>query len=627
MTIRPSRFSAFLAELRRRHVWRVAIAYAAGTFVILQAAEIVLPAFEAPEWGLRVLVVVTLLGFPVAMVLAWVYEITPQGVRRTESVPVQGGRFGSLLPRLALLGLTLITVAASGWWLVKWTVPADLAASRAALDPRSAGGAPAVVASEGAPAVHSLAVLPFENYSEPGEPDYFAAGMHEAVVSQLSQLSSLRVVSRTSVMRFAGTTKSVPEIGRELEVDAVVEGSVLRDGNRVRITVQLIDARTDTHLWSNSYERDFADIIALQSEVAQAIAREIEAEITPPTTTRVASLQSVNPEAHEAYLRGRFEQSKGKPESLERAIQHYREAVGTDSSYAAAYTGLAGAQLLLDISDPERNTELLPAALEAAERALKLDPGSPESRAVLTETVRRIAESADTLEAAIEIRKLPFDSIGMPSEEWLAAFTDFSRQFERVVIDQEHPPRVGVHPHRLVGIARRLDAAGQSAEAVEMLRRLLERAPDLVEAWEALEHIHAVEGEFEQAVAVRAEYLDRTSASAADRAALNELKRAVSEDGGRGYWESRRDELRARAARGETISNVDYAAAAVSLGQFADALDALERAEAQRDRKLYSLPWDPVWDPIRGEPRFRALLETVKRAPPLPPIPVRVRSP
>ncbi len=623
MSDRTTRFGAFLAELRRRHVWRVAIAYAAGAFVVLQAAEIVLPAFEAPEWGLRVLVVVTLLGFPVAMALAWVYEITPQGVRRTESVPGRGGRSGSLLPRLALLGLTLITVAAAGWWLVKWTVPADLAASRAALDARSAGGAPAVAASEGASAIHSLAVLPFENYSEPGEPDYFAAGMHEAVVSQLSQLSSLRVVSRTSVMRYAGTTKSVPEIGRELEVDAVVEGSVLRDGNRIRITVQLIDARTDTHLWSNSYERDFADIIALQSEVAQAIAREIEAEITPLPATRVASLQFVNPEAHEAYLRGRFEQSKGTPESLERAIQHYREAVGTDSANAAAYTGLAGAQLLLDISDPDRNSELLPAALEAAERALKLDPSSPESRAVLTETYRRIAETADTLKALVEIRKLPFDSAGMPTEEWLAAFTDFGRQFERVVIDQEHPPLIGVHPQRLVGIARRLDAAGQSVEAVEMLRRLLGREPGLVEAWEALEHIHALEGEFEQAVAVRAERLDRTGASSADRAALDELRRAVSERGGRGYWEWRRDELRARAARGETISNVDYAAAAVSLGQFADALDALERAEAQRDRKLYSLPWDPVWDPIRGEPRFRALLETVKRAPPVPPIPGR----
>jgi TolB-like protein len=276
----------------RRIVGRAAIAYAAVAFVILQAGEIVLPAFDAPDWALRLVVVLVLLAFPVVMVMAWVYEVTPRGIRRTADM-APGARGAeariNLFARLALLGLTLVIVAGLGWYLVRWTVPAEVAMSRGEVGAPRAGTVPV---SGAVSAIRSLAVLPFENYSEDGQQDWFSAGMHEALIAQLSQIASLRVVSRTTAMRYAGTTITAPEIGQELNVDAIVEGSVLRAEDRVRITVQLIHAATDQHLWTNSYERDFANVIELQSEVAQAIAREIRAELSPEEETRLAASSS-----------------------------------------------------------------------------------------------------------------------------------------------------------------------------------------------------------------------------------------------------------------------------------------------------------------------------------------------
>ena len=322
----PSRFAEFIGELKRRHVGRVAIAYAAVTFILLQTGEIVLPAFQAPEWALRLMVVLLLLGFPIAIALAWVYEITSKGIRRTpDREPGEPGRPGRYLPRVAFLGLTFVTVAAVGWWVVRWTLSDETLAATA-----PAATAVPVSAAAAAP-ISSLAVLPLQDFSEEPGQEYFAAGLHEALVYELSQIEALRVVSRTTVTRYAGTTLSMPEIAEELSAQGIVEGSVLRAGDRVRITVQLIHGATDTHLWSGSYERELEDIIALQSEVAQAIAREIRAELTPEEETHFASLATVDPEAHEAYLRGRYEQAKGTPEGFQSAIRFYDRPGGRGS--------------------------------------------------------------------------------------------------------------------------------------------------------------------------------------------------------------------------------------------------------------------------------------------------------
>ncbi len=620
MSHKSSRLGLFLAELKRRHVWRAMIAYAAAAFVILQTGEIVLPAFDAPAWGLRVLVLLTLLGFPITLALAWVYEITPQGIRRTEDLePALRGRPrpGRMLHRVALLGLTLATVAVAGWWMVRWTVPED--GGVGGLGEPEAVPAAASLAEAGP--IRSLAVLPFENFAEDAQPDYFSAGMHEAVISQLSQISALRVVSRTSVMRYAGTTLSVPQIARELNVAAIIEGSVLRADDRVRITVQLIDGRTDDHLWSEVYERELEDVIALQGEVAGAIAAAIEAELTPEEATRLASTGPIDPEAYEAYLRGREEQTKGTVEALEEAKGHYQVAVEEDPSFAAAYTALAGTRVLLGITDTARLGEFGP-AIEEAKRALELDSSSPEAQAVLAEIQQLLIQKAGSLHTEIRVVAPGLDSLRIPNAEFVVGLSDFGRQVQEIALAPKGGARVSMGPARQVGMAHHLAGSGQYEAAEAVLRELLDADPTLAAAWDELEYVYTVQGDYEGAVAVREERVERSARGDEERAGLVRLREGLAEDGERGYWEWRLQELRAKEDAGGEVSQVDIASALVHLGRHDEALDRLERAVVERDRKLATLRSDPTWDPVRGEPRFRASLVDLRRVhlrPPSPP--------
>jgi TolB-like protein len=613
-----SRFALFLAELRRRHVGRVAIAYGAVAFVLLQAGEIVLPAFAAPDWVLRLLVLATFLGFPVALALAWIYEITPQGIRRTADIePYQGraSRPGRVLPRLGLLAVILVTAVGAGWWLVLRTVPEEMLGAPETAAPSAAG-------LVGRPTIRSLAVLPFESYAADGEQDYFTAGMHEAVIAQLSQITSLRVISRTTMMQYAGRITTVPEISTRLGVDAVIEGSVLRAEDRVRITVQLIDGATDLHLWSNSYEREVTDVIALQSEVAQAIAREIQAELTPEEETRLAQVTPVDPGAHEAYLRGRFEQSKGTPEAIRQAIGYYEQAVELDSSYVPALEALAASQLLVETTEPAESSERLIGAYEVAERAADLDPNSPEAQAIMAEVQKRVAVLTDSLGEKLGVIKIQIDSANLPNEEWITVFTEFGREMEKLALTQESNKIKTAAPSERVALARKMAALGQSDEAIRALEQAVQADPTLTPGWEALERLHVARGEYEAAAAVHRQRMVNAGAGAEALASVAELEQAVREKGAVGYWQWRREDLEVREARGESISQVDLAAAAVGVGDFDEAFTRLQRGVKAGDRKLFSLATDPIWDPIRGDARFRKILSSLRRHP-RPPEPPR----
>jgi len=228
------------------------------------------------------------------------------------------------------------------------------------------------------PQIDSIAVLPLDNLSGDPEQEYFVEGMHEALTAELSKISALKVISRTSAMRYKNTDKPMPQIARELDVDALIEGSVVREGDQVRITVQLIHGPTDKHLWADSYQRELRGVLALQSEVARAIASQIRVTVTPQEQARLARTRPVNPEAYRLYLLGRYHWNKRTPEGFQKAAEHFQQAIDLDPTYALAYAGLADNYAVQPSWGTLLPRDAYPRAQAAAQKALELDASLAE---------------------------------------------------------------------------------------------------------------------------------------------------------------------------------------------------------------------------------------------------------
>jgi TolB-like protein len=407
-----ARFTHFVEELARRRVWRTALAYGAVVFVLLQLGEIVFPAFGAPQWALRALVISSFLGFPVALCCAWVFDITPRGIKRTLGVSHSDRGMlsvGRTLPRLALLAVTFATVGGVGWWTLRDTVGHQVSA----LEPTTGPALPAADAGDSVTPVTSLAVLPLDDFSEEEGGEYFTAGLHEELVSRLSQPDLARVVSRTTVVQYDRSGKTMPAIARDLGVEGVLEGSVFRAGNRVRITVQLIHGPTDTHLWADSYEGTLDDPIALQREVAEAVAKGIRNELMPessesPEAVRLAEKDHLP----EEYLKGRREESKGTPEALASAARHYRRVLEDDSSFLPARAGLETVQRRVDVTleSPEKTS---PEVRIAGARRLATASHYQEAEGILRGVIREVHASEEAWRALEQIKAIRGDFEGV----------------------------------------------------------------------------------------------------------------------------------------------------------------------------------------------------------------------
>jgi TolB-like protein len=588
-------------------------------FVLLQLGEIIFPAFGAPDWALRLLVVASFLGFPLVLALAWVFDLTASGIQRSDpendslATPAYSG---TALPRFALLGIIIVSVAGVGGWAIQDT----LGAQSADENPSSGNAIPASVGLDDTELqVRSLAVLPLEDFSEVEGGEYFTAGFHEELVSQLSQLGAARVISRTSVVQYDATGKSMPTIASDLGVEGVVEGSVFRDGDRVRITVQLIHGPTDQHLWANSYDGTLEDAIGLQRTVAQAIAEEIRGELFPneeweTPNVRVAS----SPRVQEEYMKGRFSQAKATPESLEDAIVHFEAALEEDSTFAPAYAGLAGARLLLDLKGEDSQMDVLvdPGIVEPLEMAFQLDEESPEAQAVFLTLKGALGAIPDMkLPEGVHLIR---DSTSLLEAEIALAATEFGRQLQRVVVMDAHkkPRRTRIDPAQRLENARRLQATSEFSSAEEEIRATIAEAPESEDAWEALEHLKAVQRDYAGATRVREERFSHSPQGPMELKAIEEMRRRVETDGETGYWSWRIDELEAKRDEGKEVSPVLLARAYAGLHRNEDALRELEAGVKARDRNLTSLWTDPAWDSLRGDPRFRSILAEVRRREP-----------
>jgi TolB-like protein/Tfp pilus assembly protein PilF len=352
---------SFVGELKRRNVYKVAIAYAVIAWLLMQIASQIFPFFEIPNWAVRLVVLLLILGFPIALVLAWAFELTPEGIKRTEDVDV-----GKSIRRKTGRKLDFLIIA------VLLLVIAGLLFQRFHLKV-----APAVSSSP----EKSIAVLPFENLSRDPDNAYFADGIQEEILTRLAKIADLKVISRTSTQRYQSKPVNLAEIAKQLGVANILEGSVQKAVDQVRVNVQLVNAQTDSHLWAETYDRKLTDIFGVESEIAKGIAESLQAKLTGHEEQALAVKPINNLEAYDAYLRGlAFEARSGySNDALRKTIDSYERAVQLDPNFALAWARLSRAHAYFYFHNVDPIAARPDVAKKALENAQKLQPNSPET--------------------------------------------------------------------------------------------------------------------------------------------------------------------------------------------------------------------------------------------------------
>jgi TolB-like protein/cytochrome c-type biogenesis protein CcmH/NrfG len=372
--------SSFFAELKRRNVYKVAVAYAIVGWLLVQVATQVFPFLEIPTWVVRLVIVLVAAGFPIALVIAWAFEITPEGIKRTEDVDLAAS---ARQPRKYTWIFVVIVGAALSIGL--FFIGRYTAQNTGTPRPVTQLAARPVFQSEAATAISpkSIAVLPFENLSDDKNAAYFADGIQDEILTKLAGIADLKVISRTSTAKYKSKPEDLKTVSQQLGVANVLEGSVQKAADKVRVNVQLIDARADSHLWAKTYDRDMKDVFAIQSEVAQEIADSLKAKLSPAEANTVASAPTKDTAAYDLFLKGEFEQrvanSNFRPESFDQAARWYKEAIALDPNFALAIAQLAICQLRRHwLTDPVSEAELMETG-SLAKQALTLAPDLPEA--------------------------------------------------------------------------------------------------------------------------------------------------------------------------------------------------------------------------------------------------------
>jgi len=469
--------------------------------------------------------------------------------------------------------------------------------------------------------IQSIAVLPLVNLSNDASQDYFADGMTEALTTDLGKISALRVISRTSVMQYKSTKKSLPEIARELQVDALVEGTVSRSGNHVRITANLVQASPERHLWADSYESQVGDILTVQTQVAQAVAREIQVKLTPAEQKLLSSARPVNPEAHDDYLKGRYLCQKDTREGLDKAIPYFQKATSEAPDDPLGYAGLAVCYSLgawagdMFANDPAPK-DFLPNARDAALKALQLDPNLAEAHTALAD-VRMVLErdwAAAESEFKQAIRLNPSYS---PAHVWYAHYLVVTGRPDEGIAEANRALELDPFSEFTRDFAEWASMlAGGYDLAVQQSRKSMEMAPEF--PWAPYDLGQAYEGMGRSDEAIQA-YLKAEEVFGMKQDRLRELQKVYQQAGAKGYWRKTLElcEKEFRQPRKFAIisgfgycdymQNVDAAAIYVRLGDYEAAFRYLEKADRNREGDILYLNADWHWDPIRSDPRFRDL--------------------
>jgi TolB-like protein/Flp pilus assembly protein TadD len=536
-----SRAGRWLAELKRRKVFRVAVVYLVVAWLVVQVASTTFEPMGLPPWTLKLVITLAALGFPLACALAWAFDVTPQGIQRTQAAAPALGHVDA--PEAKTL-------------------------------PQAAAAAPTSEPPD------SVAILPFVDMSPGRDQEYFCDGIAEEIINSLCCIRDLRIASRTSSFQFKGRAADVREIGRALGVGAVLEGSVRKAGERVRITAQLVSSADGYHLWSESYDRDLSDVFAIQTEIAQKLVGALRVSLSRQERELIQRRGTSNAEAYDLYLRGHAHLRDGTDTALDHAVRFFREAMQRDERFAQAYAGIAQAQSMRGLWRVGMTQADFDEAFSASRRALELEPRMPEAyiaRALLLSLQARKNEACQDFEEAIRLNPASFDA------HYLYARHRFqSGELERAVPLYEAAVRLRPDDYQalclLEGVLRQTGAMDRH---VEVARR----------AMQALERQLAIDPRDGRAL--------QFGTVQAARLGLRDKSREFAD--------------RALEARPDAFATFYNVACAYSvLGDREDALAMLDRAVQQGRGNLEWIEHDADFDNLRSDPRFEAIVNRIR---------------
>ncbi len=576
----------FFAELKRRNVYKVAIAYIVGGWALSQGVAQVFPVFDVPNWAIRAIVLLIILGLPVALVLAWMFELTPQGIKRTETADAMPA--ASKPKKYVWIYVVVIGVAISIglFFLGRYTALNNASAARTET---------AAVPGK------SIAVLPFENLSDDKNTAYFSDGITEEILNALAQIPNLKVAARRSAFQFKGTDLDLRKIGQVLGVAHILEGSLQKAGDQVRINVQLVDVQNGLQAWSEKYDRKLDNVFAVEDEIARAIATKLRVQLTGGAGQPLVVDSTNNPQAHELYLRGLTLLAARGPGLLE-ARNSFQKAVKLDAGYAQAWGALAVTELLLPSYGFDSFDAALPRGESAAQRALALDSNTASAYVAvgLANTFRcRWPEADQAFRRALALAPGDAEAVNQYAQ-FLSAVGQLElslREIERAQQLDPLSPIINLIRSGILGSLRRDDAADAQ------LKNLLAAHPEFAAAhgWAGAEYI---ERKMYPEAEAELRAFGKLNGQNGDAKAL--LARGVADPTQR---------VAAVTSLETSPDNADmrkdailYAFYLASLGERDRALDELEIFAVKHNSGFVNLLWNRTFDPLRDDPRFKAVL-------------------
>jgi adenylate cyclase len=568
----------FFSELKRRNVYKVAVAYVVVAWLLIQAASIILPTFEAPGWVMKVLIAALAIGFPITVVLSWAFEITPEGIVRAEDVPPDekipqwsARKFAALLVSIALLAAGLLC-----YQIIRNKAPARTAST--AVEEKS------------------IAVLPFVDMSQTKDQEYFCDGISEELLDALAKVEGLRVVARTSSFAFKGKNADVSEIAQKLGVRNVLEGSLRRDGNRIRISAQLIDTRDGFHLWSETYERELQGVFAVQDEITRAIVNALKLKLAVGSPVH----KQPDPEAHDLYLRGRYFLN-GR--NMTKAIDYFQQALAKNPNDALTYAALSESYMSLVVPFTQvAPREAMPKAKETALRALALDNTLGEAHAALAYVTFFYDWDWPGAEREFK-RAIELNPNDLDAHHWYSHFLMPQGRVEESLTESKRalelsPFDVLMNLH----LAWHYYYARQYDQAFDQIQKTIEMDKTFVGPWPGL--ILEQQRKYAEAIASFEEQL-RLSPSR-NSILIAALAHAYAVSGNREAAQKIISELQ-ELAKTKYISSFQIASIYAGLGENDQAFAWLEKAYEERSPELVNLKIEPSFDNLRSDPRFTDL--------------------